>query len=42
MTFHVSLVVTLIALAVLLVFWIGAAPHFDLAALGDRPISRRA
>jgi ethanolamine permease len=30
MTFHVSVVVTLIALAVLLVFWVGAAPHFDL------------
>jgi ethanolamine permease len=30
-TFRVSLVVTLLALAVLLVFWIGAAPHFDLA-----------
>ncbi len=31
MTFHVSVVVTVIALAVLAVFWIGAAPHFDLA-----------
>jgi ethanolamine permease len=31
MTFHVSVAVTLIALAVLLIFWIGAAPHFDLA-----------
>jgi ethanolamine permease len=31
MTFHVSLIVTVIALAVLAVFWIGAAPHFDLA-----------
>ncbi len=31
MTFHVSVVVTAIALAVLAVFWIGAAPHFDLA-----------
>jgi len=31
MTFQVSVVVTLLALAVLLVFWIGAAPHFDLA-----------
>src|SRR3954447_26665603 len=31
MTFFVSLVVTLIALAVLAVFWVGAAPHFDLA-----------
>ena len=30
-TFHVSVAVTLVALAVLLVFWIGAAPHFDLA-----------
>ncbi len=30
MTFHVSLVITLIALAVLVVFWIGAAPHFNL------------
>jgi ethanolamine permease len=31
MTFHVSVGVTLIALAVLAVFWIGAVPHFDLA-----------
>ena len=31
MTFHVSVAVTLIALAVLLVFWAGAAPHFDPA-----------
>jgi len=31
MTFLVSVVVTLIALAVLAVFWIGAAPRFDLA-----------
>jgi ethanolamine permease len=31
MTFHVSLVVTLLALAVLAVFWIGAAPHLDLS-----------
>jgi ethanolamine permease len=31
MTFLVSVVVTLIALAVLAVFWIGAAPHLDLA-----------
>jgi ethanolamine permease len=31
MTFHVSVAVTLMALAVLLVFWIGAVPHFDLA-----------
>ena len=30
MTFHVSVFVTLAALTVLLVFWIGAAPHFDL------------
>src|SRR5882757_1645504 len=30
LTFHVSLVITLIALAVLVVFWIGAAPHFNL------------
>jgi ethanolamine permease len=30
-TFHVSVAVTLVALAVLVVFWIGAAPHFDLA-----------
>jgi len=30
MTFHVSLAVTLIALAVLVVFWAGAAPRFDL------------
>ena len=30
MTFHVSVVVTLIALAVLIVFWVGAVPHFDL------------
>jgi ethanolamine permease len=30
MTFHVSVVVTLIALAVLIVFWVGALPHFDL------------
>ena len=30
MTFHVSLAVTLVALAVLAVFWVGAAPHFDL------------
>jgi len=29
MTFHVSVAVTLIAMAVLLVFWIGAVPHFD-------------
>jgi ethanolamine permease len=31
MTFHVSLVVTLVALAVLAVFWVGAIPHFDAA-----------
>jgi ethanolamine permease len=31
MTFRVSVVVTLIALAVLAVFWAGAIPHFDLA-----------
>src|SRR5262245_27915671 len=31
MTFTVSLVVTLIALAVLAAFWIGAAPHLDMA-----------
>ena len=31
MTFHVSVFVTLAAIAVLLVFWVGAAPHFDLA-----------
>jgi ethanolamine permease len=31
MTFHVSVAVTLIALAVLAVFWVGAAPHLDLA-----------
>ncbi|HJZ99164.1 MAG TPA: amino acid permease [Candidatus Solibacter sp.] len=30
MTFYVSVAVTLMAMAVLLVFWIGAAPHFDL------------
>src|SRR5215472_7244229 len=30
MTFHVSVAVTLIALAVLMVFWVGAAPHLDL------------
>lgn len=30
MTFHVSLAVTLVALAVLVVFWVGAVPHFDL------------
>jgi ethanolamine permease len=31
MTFHVSVLVTLVALAVLAVFWAGAIPHFDLA-----------
>ena len=31
MTFSVSVWITLTALAVLAVFWIGAAPHFDLA-----------
>jgi ethanolamine permease len=31
MTFQVSVVVTLMAIATLAVFWIGAAPHFDLA-----------
>src|SRR5262249_34199031 len=31
MTFQVSIVVTLIAIAVLAVFWTGALPHFDLA-----------
>jgi ethanolamine permease len=31
MTFQVSFVITAIALVVLAVFWIGAAPHFDLA-----------
>jgi ethanolamine permease len=31
MTFRVSVVVTLLALAVLVVFWVGAIPHFDLA-----------
>jgi ethanolamine permease len=31
MTFHVSLIVTLMALAVLAVFWIGAAPHLNPA-----------
>jgi ethanolamine permease len=30
MTFRVSVVVTLMAIATLAVFWIGAAPHFDL------------
>ncbi|HEV3197072.1 MAG TPA: amino acid permease [Bryobacteraceae bacterium] len=29
-TFHVSVAITLVALAVLVVFWAGAAPHFDL------------
>jgi ethanolamine permease len=31
MTFQVSFVITVIALLVLAVFWIGAAPHFDLS-----------
>jgi len=31
MTFHVSLAVTAVALAVLVVFWAGAVPHFNLA-----------
>jgi ethanolamine permease len=31
MTFQVSIVVTIAALAVLAVFWVGAIPHFDLA-----------
>jgi ethanolamine permease len=31
MTFNVSVAVTLMAIAVLAVFWVGAAPHFDLA-----------
>ncbi|HTP30731.1 MAG TPA: amino acid permease [Candidatus Acidoferrales bacterium] len=31
MTFHVSVIVTLAALAVLAVFWLGAVPHFDPA-----------
>src|SRR3954454_14713849 len=30
MTFHVSVAVTLAAIAVLAVFWAGALPHFDL------------
>jgi ethanolamine permease len=30
MSFKVTLLVTIVALAVLAVFWIGAAPHFDL------------
>ncbi len=30
-SFHATVTVTLIALAVLAVFWFGAAPHFDLA-----------
>ncbi len=30
MTFHVSLAITLVALAVLVVFWVGAVPHFEL------------
>ena len=31
MSFHVSIVVTLVALAVLAVFWTGAMPHLDIA-----------
>jgi ethanolamine permease len=31
MTFHISVLVTLVAVAVLVLFWVGAAPHFDLA-----------
>jgi len=31
MSFNISIAVTLIALAVLALFWAGAAPHFDLA-----------
>src|SRR3954454_24374211 len=31
LTFYLSAAVTLIALAVLAVFWVGATPHFDLA-----------
>ena len=31
MTFHISVAVTLIAIAVLAVFWVGAVPHFDPA-----------
>jgi ethanolamine permease len=31
LTFRVSAIVTLVALAVLAVFWVGAAPHFNLA-----------
>jgi ethanolamine permease len=31
MTFHVSVAVTILALAVLAVFWAGAVPHFDPA-----------
>src|SRR5579872_1824465 len=30
-SFHVTVAVTLVAMAVLAVFWVGAAPHFDLA-----------
>jgi len=30
MAFHVTVAVTIMALAVLAIFWIGAAPHFDL------------
>jgi ethanolamine permease len=31
MTFRVSVIVTAVALAVLAIFWVGAAPHLDLA-----------
>lgn len=31
MSFHVSILVTIVALTVLVVFWVGAAPHLDLA-----------
>ena len=34
MAFRVSVVVTLVALAVLAIFWVGAVPHFDLARWG--------
>ncbi len=30
MSFHVTVLVTLVAMAVLAVFWVGAIPHFDL------------
>ena len=41
LTFQVSLVVTLMAIAVLALFWIGAAPHFDLHRWAT-PFFRRA